>query len=137
MANRQTGVQSLHDKAVYTARGLYVEAGKKVWINPGSQQNKTWGGYYIDVIVASDSTEKRAWITEIETEDSVSMSEAQSQWKAYGKKYSNWNLAVPIGLVAKARQLLKGQGVSNCTVHGWGLKSDGTIHYLSLPGLNL
>ena len=135
MANRLTGVQSLHDSAVYAAQDIYQKAGITVWINPGTQQNKSWRGYYIDVIVASNPEGTSAWVIEVETEDSVTLSEAQNQWKTYGRVYDNWHLAVPRGLESKARQLLAGQGVSNCTVISWEQKSNGLFTYWGLPGL--
>ena len=62
---------------------VYQQKGKYAWINPGSEKNKAWNSRYIDVIVAESPDATRAWVIEVETDDSVSDSEARDQWQDY------------------------------------------------------
>jgi len=98
--------QSKHDSAVRAAKQIYEQNDKHAWINPGSEKNKSWAGKYIDVIAVEDRKSDKAWVTEIETADSVSSSEAESQWRDYDQAFENWYLAVPEGAVQEAKQLI-------------------------------
>ena len=134
---RITAKQSAHDAAVAAVRNIYERKGKYVWTNPGSKKNKAWNGHYIDVIVANSSAAKEAWVIEIETDDSVTDSEARGQWKSYDATYQvRWFLAVPTGAETSARQLVGKHGISHCTVITWARNADGSHSFWGLPGLN-
>ena len=135
MATRSSNRQSGHDAAVYAAASIYRDNGKFCWINPGSEKNQSWSGYYIDVIAAENQNSDSAWVIEIETEDSVSDSEAKNQWVNYAKNYSNWCLAVPVKSKDDASALLSKNNIDNCTIITWRLNDDGTYTFWGLPGL--
>ena len=136
MPNRKGTKQSEHDGAVYAAQDIYRQNGKNVWINAGSEKNKEWAGRYIDVIATENPRSESAWVTEIETDDSISDSEAKNQWKDYALAYGRWHLAVPVSSQADAEQLLRKHQISNCTVITWRADSDGSSTFWGLPGIN-
>lgn len=104
---KRANTQSAHDNAVRAAQNIYENHGKHVWINPGSEKNKPWCGFFIDVIAAENQNSERAWVIEIETEDSVSGTEAEGQWTEYDDAYDIWYLAVPTNKADEARELFK------------------------------
>ena len=138
MADPTTTKQSAHDAAVEAAKDIYRREGKHVWINPGSERNKKRKGYYIDVIasetVDADDTDK-AWVIEVETEDSVTDFEAREQWANYDKAYSNWHLAVPTESKEKAEELTKKHGLAHCKIIRWTKESNGSHRFWGLPGV--
>lgn len=136
MANRESKKQSDHDNVVYTAKSIYEEHGKNVWINPGSTKNKTWSGQYIDVIATENKNSDKAWVIEIETEDSVSSTEAKNQWEKYDKAFTQrWHLAVPVNSESEALKLVNDTGIEHCKVITWKKNNDGTFTFWGLPGL--
>ncbi len=134
MANRSTDKQSEHDGAVRAAGQIYLENGKISWINPNGEKNKSWSARYIDVIAAEKSDADRAWVTEVETEGSVSDSEARLQWQDYAQAYTHWYLAVPIDLKSSAEGFLQKYNITNCTVITWRWNPNGTFTFWGLPG---
>jgi hypothetical protein len=136
MANRVRGQQLQHDAAVYAAKQIYEQHGKHAWVNPGAEKNKAWSGKYIDVIAVNNVSADRAWVIEVETEDSVSDSEAKDQWKDYDSVFTTrWYLAVPLGSEIVAKNLLQKHGISHCTVITWQENPNGTQASWGLPGL--
>lgn len=135
MAARQQNQQSAHDAAVRAAGRIYENRGKTVWVNPGSELNKSWSGHFIDVIVTNSPGAERAWVVEIETDDSVSRDEATSQWRSYDSVYQFWHLAVPVNAKPRAEQLLRECGINNCKVITWTINSAGLHTFWDLPGV--
>ena len=136
MSIHQITNQPKHDAAVSAAKQIYDKKGKFVWTNPGSQKNKSWSGRYIDVITAESPEATSAWVIEVETDGSVSDSEARNQWQDYDKAYQNrWYLAVPTALKGKAEQLIKEYSISHCRVITWTRNANGLHTFWGLPGL--
>jgi len=137
MATRYTSSQSGHDGVVNAAGQIYREHGKHAWINPDGEKNKDWCGYFIDVIAVETLSSDNAWVIEIETEDSVSESEAKGQWKDYDKVYTGrWYLAVPRSSESEANRLIVLHSIQHCTVITWEHNANGTHTFWGLPGLN-
>jgi hypothetical protein len=134
MAKRISNKQSEHDAAVNAAGRIYRDKSKPACLNPNGEKNKSWCNFYIDVIVEIPGEDK-AWVTEIETDDSVCETEAKGQWKDYDKAYSHWHLAVPSGKEANAKALLSEHSITNCSVITWKRNNDGTHTFWGLPGL--
>ena len=136
MTNIESKKQSDHDDAIYSAKNIYEEHGKNVWINPGSQKNRTWGGQYIDVIAIENKNSDKAWVIEIETKDSVSSTEAENQWKKYDNVFTQrWHLAVPVDSESEALNLIKEKNINHCKVITWKKNNDDTFTFWGLPGL--
>lgn len=137
MANRISQRQSEHDEAVYAASQIYSQNGKHTWVNPDGKKNKKWANRYIDVIAVENPQDTTAWVIEIETKDSVSDSEAKSQWKDYDSVYTKrWYLAVPVASEQAAKTLLLKHNIQHCTVVTWQRNSNGTHTFWGLPGLD-
>ena len=135
MASRKTTKASEHDAVVRAIKRVYEREGIQAYINPGSQQEKSWGGYYIDVIAVESADERRAWVIEVETDDSISDGEARDQWKRYDDKYDHWFLAVPSASRDEAERLCTEYGISNCTVIAWVHNPGDKFYFRKLPGL--
>ena len=133
MAVRLTAQQSEHDAAVMAAKNIYEQYDKYVWVNPGSQRNKAWNGRYIDVIAADSATSDSAWVIEVETDNSVSESEAAGQWRDYDAVYTRWYLAVPVGKKQTAERLISKHDISHCQVVTWRKNQSGTHTFWGLP----
>ncbi len=126
---------SLHDAVVKTAGMIYHQHGKYAWTNPGSEKNKSWNGYFIDVIAANEPYPASAWVTEVETDSSVNDAQARTQWVAYDEAYQVWYMAVPSGHENEARRLFNKYGIIHCTVFTWWTDRDGQIVFSHMPGL--
>lgn len=134
MARRLVEKQSEHDAVVKAAEDTYRQKGKHVWTNPGSETNKSWSERYIDVIAVDTPSDTTAWVTEIETDDSVSEAEAREQWRDFDEGYTAWHLAVPEETKAKAERLVNEHGLRHCAVITWRRNDDGTHVFSGLPG---
>jgi len=135
MAIRAAAKQSAHDDVVRAAGQVYRANGKRVWLNPDGEKNREWAGFFIDVIAAATSTPDRAWVVEVETDDSVCASEAESQWVKYGDAYTSWYVAVPKGQEEAARRLIQEHNVRNCRIATWEKVPTGQYTFRGLPGL--
>ncbi|MEQ8906892.1 hypothetical protein [Ekhidna sp.] len=125
---------SPHDNAVRALKKIYEKHGYHVWINPGSEKNKSWSGKWIDVIVADSEKATKAKLFEIETSDSIDDDEAM-QWKEYDKAYTTvWHLAIPEGSKADVEKLIKSHKIERCKIVTWTKKADGTHSFKGLPG---
>ncbi len=110
--------QSFHDRVV---RELAHELGVKdedaeVCANPGSAKNCDVGGLYPDVVVVRPIRGSRRrggveHIYEVETEDSVSETEALRQWLPYSEIGVDFTLVVPKRSVDDAMDLLVTHGI--------------------------
>lgn len=135
MATRLKENASEHDAAVMAAMSDYEKEGFEVYSNPDGEKNREWGGKYIDVIALTKEDNTKAYVTEVETEDSVSKSEAEGQWVIYDDIYSNWYLAVPVKSVDMAKQLCKEHKIEHCKVITWKKNDNGTHTFSQLPGI--
>jgi len=137
MAKRKSPKQSEHDNAVLAVKKIYEEHDKKVWINPGYEKNKTWNNQYIDVIATENENSNKAWVIEIETEDSITNSEAEDQWKNYDKAFTTiWYLAIPENLESEAKELLENHKISNCKLITWVSNNNETFTFSFIPGID-
>ena len=135
MGSRTDKDQSDHDGAIRAAKSIYADHSIRVWINPDGEQNKSWDGKYIDIIVPTASDKHMAWVVELETIATITDQEAREQWKSYDDVYSFWHLAVPRGSEDKAKELLNKYHISNYTMIQWRKEGDGTYTFWDLPRL--
>lgn len=136
MRNRETAKQNEHDDIVAAITQIYKENGMYAWSNPGSQKNKSWLGIFIDIIAAKAIDAKKAWVIEVETEDSVSEQEAKEQWKDYDATYTTrWYLAVPKSMASDARSLLESHTIMHCELIIWSYDANDVPTFWGLPGL--
>jgi hypothetical protein len=135
MPTRAPVHQALHDSVIHAAADLYRQRGRNVGTNPGTEKNQSWAGRYIDLIANEPGTPERAWLVEFETDDSVTLDEAQEQWADYDRAFNRWYLAVPALSREFARILLEVKQASRCTLIVWRKQDDGTFTFDDLPGL--
>jgi hypothetical protein len=134
MATRTAVTQSTHDDVVRATGQVYRLSGRRVWLNPDGEKNKEWSGFFIDVIAMAPTIPDKAWVVEIETDDSVCASEAGSQWVRYGTAFTSWCLVVPKGREEAAEQLLHEHNVRNCRIASWEKDAAGQYTFRGLPG---
>lgn len=113
---RQVGKQSLHDLVVRSVPELwrpYVKC--DIAINSGSEQNMWAGtpGFCPDVIGWSQQNGRRQllWIAAVETDDTITLAKARSQWKRYAALDVPFYLIVPIGFRDLAAMVAVREGV--------------------------
>jgi hypothetical protein len=135
MAIRTAATQSAHDDVVNAVGQVYRSSGKRVWLNLDGEKNKEWAGFFIDVVAMAPAIPDKAWVVEVETEDTVCDSEAESQWLRYGTAYTSWCLAVPGGQEETARHLIGEHSVRNCRIASWVREPTGQYTFSCLPGL--
>lgn len=137
MIKRNFSQQSEHDAVISSVKQIYLEHGKFAWINPDGEKKQPWNGLYIDVIAVENEKDTKAWVIEIETDDSVNENEAMEQWLNYDKTYTTqWHLAVPSNYETEAKRLLQMHNIEHCKVITWVRNQNGNYSFWGLPGLS-
>ncbi len=95
MASRNIITQPLHDQIIQIAYNNLDKINHDVFINPGQQHNTSVGNEYPDIIITNKNDNVVKFIIEVETSDSVNLSEALNQWIAYSKLGGTFYLLVP------------------------------------------
>ena len=108
-----------HDEIVAEFARQYRDEGKTVYTNPGQEKNKAWNECYIDVIVLDRPNSNSAIVIEVETDSSLTDTEAKDQWVRYSERNDGWWIAVPKNRVGDARRLLLRHHIENCRVVTW------------------
>lgn len=135
MAIRTQTQKSVHDEVISAARSIYERNGQYVVSNPGPQKNGRWCGRYIDLIVSESILSEEAYVIEVETESSVSSTEAANQWTDYDRTYQHcWYLAVPVASEQNALALLRQYGIKNCRLITWAPAGHQRYTFRGLPG---
>jgi hypothetical protein len=113
MANRTTTTQSLHDKVINTAKDYLNQKDYDIYTNPNGFKNAGIGDNYPDIIMTKKGTSTVEFIIEVETEDSVDFSEADSQWKKYATEIkASFYILVPLNKKQVAIDLCRQVGIS-------------------------
>lgn len=113
MATRSPQSQATHDKVVrdIAASTRYLAKLGRVGTNPGSEKNYRVDGEYPDIVVLEYGTGTPVEIGEVETEDSITETEAWLQWVGYGRLGPPFDLFVPAITYSKARDIVQKSGV--------------------------
>lgn len=113
MAIRQQHIQSLHDKVVLAAANNLNKTNYDIYTNPGSHKNAGIGENYPDIILTKKGLRTLEFIIEVETADSVNLTEATSQWKKYSTEIkASFYILVPLNSKNLAINLCKQIGIS-------------------------
>lgn len=107
-----------HDKVIDEFVCKYEGRGRTVYPNRGKEKNRTWNGYYADIIVPHPNGNV-AIVIEVETHSTITDAVAKKQWARYAGVYNKWHLAVPADRVEDVRRLLSQHRIKNCCVVGW------------------
>jgi len=102
---RPQTTQGLHDTVIQTAAQRLDRSKYDVHMNPGSEKNIAVGSEYPDIVVTPRGANTVQFIIEVETEDSVSDSEADAQWKPYSELGGAFYLLVPHSSLQAARSI--------------------------------
>lgn len=113
MSNRNYQHQGLHDKVINSAQNYLNNTAFDIYINPGSQKNAGIGELYPDIIMTEKGKKTVKFFIEVETADSINLSEAQNQWKKYANGIrASFYLLVPTQYKETANRLCKQVGIS-------------------------
>lgn len=113
MANRNTYSQNLHDRVIQTAVSRLDRVNYDVYSNPGSIMNISVGDNYPDIIITRKGDRTIQFIIEVETSESVNITEASTQWKKYAKDIrTSFYLLVPFAQKNLAITLCKQIGIA-------------------------
>lgn len=83
MAHRNPHDQSLHDRVIDAAIGYLNTTEYDIYQNPGSFKNAGIANNYPDIIMTKKDDKTVEFIIEVETKESITLSEASNQWKKY------------------------------------------------------
>jgi hypothetical protein len=129
--------QSLHDWVISeliktNGFGKYARDNACVLeTNPSNVKNVSVGPegdqIWPDVVIYDPKTKEAKRIAEVETDDTVTNDHAKGQWDAYGKKVSDFVLAVPKPLVKDAKEILKDLKAT-CTLWSYEIETDDSDH---------
>lgn len=113
MAYRDYNSQSLHDRVISFAVGRLDQINHDVYSNPGSYKNAGVGDKYPDIIITGKGSNTIKFIIEVETADSINLTEATNQWKKYANEINaSFYLLVPSAYRQAAINLCKQVGIS-------------------------
>lgn len=113
MAQRTKENASLHDRVVREIRNVLNQRDFDVYLNPGQEKNAGIGDNFPDVIMTVKGTSTVKFILEIETVDSVTKEEAETQWRKYSNEIkATFYIVIPESISLKARQLCQQMGVN-------------------------
>ena len=113
MAQRTMEFSSLHDRVVREIKTVLNQRDYDIHLNPGQEKNAGINDNYPDVIMAIKGTKQVKFILEIETSDSITKEEAESQWRKYANEINaTFYIVVPESSAFKAKQLCQQAGVN-------------------------
>ena len=113
MANRNYHHQNLHDNVITSAKRFLNDKDFDIYTNPGSQKNAGIGDLYPDIILTVKGKQTVKFFIEVETSDSINLTEATNQWKKYAKGIrASVYLLVPKSQKIKANNLCNQIGIS-------------------------
>lgn len=132
MAYRQPQNAALHDRVIQAAASRLDAVNYDIYINPGSQKNNGIGDNYPDIILTKRGDRNVQFIIEVETSDSINLTEATQQWKKYANEIkASFYILVPFHAKQQAVTLCKQIGISarfgTYTLDGFGNVSN--VHY--------
>lgn len=111
-AMRSSQSQSFHDEVVRIAAERMDREKWKIYTNPDGQKNVGIGDQYPDIILTPKNSNTVSIIVEVETEDSVTLLEGQTQWVQYSKMGGTFYLLVPKESVERAKQICSQLSIS-------------------------
>lgn len=99
---RQIGKQPIHDFVIRSIPDLWEKRGRQsVEINPGSEKNRFVKSVdvYPDVMgfECEDGQGRLQWVAEVETEDTVTLRKARTDWRQSAALGVPFFVIVPIG----------------------------------------
>lgn len=132
MAIRSYTNQALHDKVIEEAANQLDSVNHDIYVNIGNNRNAVIGDCVPDIVMTGKGSLDVQFIIEVETADSVNMTEARSQWRKFATEINaSFYILVPFTHKIMAQTLCNQVGISarfgTYQVDQYGLIS--TIHY--------
>lgn len=114
---RQLGKQPVHDLVIRSIPSLWEKNGQQfVEINAGSEKNvcAALPDIYPDVIgfAHRNGPAQLLWVAEVETEDTITLNKARSQWRRYAGLHVPLFLIVPVGYRDLAALIAQHESIS-------------------------
>ena len=105
VAIRSKFEQSEHDLVVGQSADTYRSTGRTAYSNPGTKKNRDIDGLYPDILATERDGLKV--IEEIETGNTVTEDECESQWKPYSELAYLFKLIVPLSKMGLAQKHIR------------------------------
>ncbi len=103
----------LHDKVILDLKDALNQVDYDIYTNPGSEKNAGISGNYPDIIMTKKGETKAEFILEVETKESVNISECQIQWRKYSSEIlATFYLVVPDVSLKSAQEFCKSQRIN-------------------------
>lgn len=113
MAQRESNNAVLHDRIIEEVIKVLNQVDFDIYTNPNQQRNSGIGDHYPDIILTAKGTKTVKFILEVETSDSITLNEAETQWKKYSTDIdATFYLIVPESSEYKANELCKQIGIN-------------------------
>jgi len=113
MAQRNFDNNNLHDRVIAEIVNVLNQEEHDVYTNPGNEKNAGIVGNYPDVVMTEKGGTTVKFILEIETSDSITLIEANEQWKKYANEIkATFYIVVPESSLQKAKELCQQVGVN-------------------------
>ena len=126
MAIRSKLEQSEHDLVVGQSADTYRATGRTAYSNPGTKKNRDIDGLYPDILAIERDGLK--FIEEIETENTVTEDECESQWKPYSESAYTFKLVVPLNKIGLAQKYIRYSQLS-VVLQGYEIIGNKVIFY--------
>lgn len=113
MADRLPSNAALHDKVIQVAVSRLDSINYDIYTNPGKNHSYSIGSNYPDIILTKSGEKTVQFIIEVETPDSLTISEAMNQWKKYASEIkASFYILVPFRQKNLAVNLCKQIGIT-------------------------
>jgi hypothetical protein len=113
MTVRENSSALLHDRVIREAVNFLNQEHYDIYTNPGQEKNAGINDNYPDIVMTEKGTTTVKFIIEVETSDSITQFEAETQWKKYATEInSTFYLLVPANSVNKTNEMCKKLGVN-------------------------
>lgn len=119
MATRSAQNQSFHDQVVRIAASYLDKNKYTIYLNPNGEKNTKIGDQYPDIIVTKKGDNKALFIIEVETQDSVTATEATSQWSAFQNLGGTFYILIPKDSLNAAKLLCQTHGIKSKFATYW------------------
>lgn len=125
--NRNSENEALHNRIISELVKVLNQNEYDIYTNPGEERIYHIGDNYPDLLMTKKGEKTVRFILEVETQDSVIIEEAYSQWKKYASEIkSTFYLVVPQASLKKAQELCQ-QIEINVRYATYTIGADGAI----------
>lgn len=111
--NRTPENAALHDRVISELVKVLNQKDYDIYTNPGQDNKYHIGDNYPDLLMTRKGDRTVRFILEVETQESVIIDEALSQWKKYALEIkSTFYLVVPVNSLKRAQELCQQVGIN-------------------------